>query len=152
MHILKKLTMSLTAITLLSGCFNLYDMKNPYRKEGRVEELLQAELYLIKHGDETFRRTEDNYYMYVYWDSSECGGQTTYKRRQIEKEYFRHAPKIIENMKDTLYYKTFKDHDFEGYDHRFLPNKGLVNFIKREQKYIKLIKATDDYVCVSIQY
>lgn len=138
----------------LSGCFNLYDLKNPYRKEGLVDDLIRAELYLIKHGDTTFdsSKTNDSHYMYVYWDFSECGGQLTYNRRKIEKVYFRQIPKIITNMKKTLYYKTFKDHNFEGYDHRFLPKKGLISFINREQKNIKLIKATDDYVCVSIEY
>lgn len=147
-------------IWLLSGCINFYDLKNPFRKENVLSKIIRMELYLIRTGDKEFDvlLNDENISSYIGWTFSGCGGNVslpTYYRDGISKEEFKeYVPYIIENLKETLLYKNFIKYKQTEDDYfPFSANiQGLARFAGREQKNIKLVKATDNYVCVSIKY
>lgn len=154
----------ITTIPLISiiACSNfsdfVYDSKNPYRKEGLLEDFISAELYLIRTGDKSFdlRKNNEPFFSYIGYDFSRCGsGMVTYYRKELSIENFlEYVPKIVNNMKDSLFYRNFLNYQKSENDvYPFNDNPiRLITFINKEQDNVKLLKSTSDYICVSIKY
>lgn len=153
----------LPIVFLLTACFNLYDLKNPFRKEEILENLISSEVYLIRTNDKTFDFMEkkDDLFGYIVngaiRDSfSKCGQNATiYYRKTLSKDEFRkYVPNIVLNMKGTLMYSYFINYKMQEYDvypFNFSPVR-LAKFAAEEQKNIQLIKIDNNYICVSIKY
>lgn len=134
-------------------------MKNSgTRKESQLKEIIEMEIYIRRtnHYSLDILEHTENIYSYVHWGDLTCGKELdTYRRGNISTTQFRKdIPEIIQHLKSTKFYKHFKDYKTTEYSPNILdtPIEYLIEFIENEQKNLKIVKITDDYICFNIKY